>query len=87
MIRRVLVLPIRFYRHFVSPLKPACCRFAPTCSAYAVEAIEKRGPLVGLALIGWRLLRCHPFCAPGFDPVPNAPARIRNSQRGARGSS
>ncbi len=70
MMRRVLLLPIRFYRRYLSPLKPACCRFAPTCSGYAIEAVEKRGVVVGLALIVWRVARCHPLCEGGFDPVP-----------------
>lgn len=75
MMRRVLVLPLRFYQRFLSPLKPPCCRFAPTCSQYAIEAISKRGFLVGCALAAWRLLRCQPFGAPGFDPVPERRTR------------
>ncbi len=61
---------IRLYRTFISPLKPNCCRFVPTCSAYALEAFEKRGFFVGLILTVYRLLRCNPFCKPGYDPVP-----------------
>ena len=61
---------IRLYRRFVSPIKPKCCRFTPTCSAYALEAYEKRGFFVGTALTVWRLLRCNPFGRPGHDPVP-----------------
>ena len=61
---------IRFYRKFISPNKPRCCRFTPTCSAYALEAFEKRGFFVGLALTVWRILRCNPFCRAGYDPVP-----------------
>lgn len=86
MIRRALAWPIRLYRRYLSPLKPPCCRFVPSCSAYAIEAVEKRGPLVGVVLIGWRLLRCHPFCAPGFDPVPaRRPPRVRAGGRRQRG--
>lgn len=61
---------IGLYRKFISPLKPPCCRFSPTCSAYAVEAFKKRGFFAGLILSVWRVLRCNPFCRPGYDPVP-----------------
>lgn len=62
---------LRFYRKFISPLKGApCCRFTPTCSAYALEAFEKRGFFVGFGLSVWRVLRCNPFCRGGYDPVP-----------------
>jgi len=61
---------VRLYRIFISPLKPPCCRFSPTCSAYAVEAFMKRGFFAGLILTVWRVLRCNPFCRPGYDPVP-----------------
>ena len=62
---------IRFYRKFISPLKGSpCCRFTPTCSAYAIEAFQKRGFFVGLYLTVYRIIRCNPFCAPGYDPVP-----------------
>ncbi len=64
---------IRFYRRFLSRLKPApTCRFTPTCSAYALEAFGKRGFFVGLALTVWRLLRCSPLSPAGHDPVPLA---------------
>ncbi len=66
----VMIALIRFYRKFLSPLKPRCCRFTPTCSAYAIEAFEKRGFFVGMILTVWRLLRCNPFCKGGYDPVP-----------------
>jgi hypothetical protein len=71
-----LSLPIRFYRRFLSPLKPASCRFQPTCSVYALEAIETHGPLKGVALAVRRLARCHPITflggGSGPDPVPHA---------------
>ena len=73
--RRLATLPIRFYRRFLSPLKPPMCRFSPTCSQYAVEAIEAHGILRGSGYAVWRILRCHPFCRGGHDPVP--PARSR----------
>ena len=72
LLRRIATLPIRFYRRFLSPLKPPMCRFSPTCSQYAVEAIEAHGILRGGAYAAWRILRCHPFCAGGHDPVPPA---------------
>ena len=62
---------IRLYQKFLSPLKRnPTCRFTPTCSAYAIEAFQKRGFFVGLALTVWRILRCNPFCPGGYDPVP-----------------
>jgi putative membrane protein insertion efficiency factor len=61
---------IRFYRAAISPYKQACCRFYPTCSAYALEVIEKYGVVKGGYLAVRRILRCHPFHAGGFDPVP-----------------
>lgn len=69
-----LIAPIRFYRAFVSPLFPPACRFQPTCSQYAIEAIQTHGPLKGLLLAARRLARCHPITwlggSSGFDPVP-----------------
>lgn len=67
---RLLVTPILFYRRYVSPLMPPSCRFTPTCSQYALEAIRKHGPFKGLYLAVRRLLRCHPFGGSGYDPVP-----------------
>lgn len=61
---------IRFYRTVISPLKPPTCRFYPTCSAYALEAIEKHGAFRGSILAVKRILRCHPYNPGGFDPVP-----------------
>ena len=69
-IGRLLILPIRFYQRYISPLKPATCRFTPTCSQYAIEAIRKHGPFKGLALAIWRILRCNPWGGSGYDPVP-----------------
>ncbi len=66
----VLIQPIRFYQKFISPLTPPTCRFTPTCSHYAVEAIRKHGPFKGLALAVWRILRCNPWGGSGYDPVP-----------------
>ncbi|AIQ59795.1 membrane protein insertion efficiency factor YidD [Paenibacillus borealis] len=69
-LRRTVQAPIRVYRRFISPLKPATCRFYPTCSAYALEAIEVHGPLKGSWLAARRIARCHPFHPGGLDPVP-----------------
>ena len=67
----VFLALIRFYRKFISPCKPPCCRFSPTCSQYAFEAITKYGALKGGALAIWRLLRCNPFNKGDiYDPVP-----------------
>lgn len=74
MIRRLLtallLLPIYFYQRCISPLIPPSCRFTPTCSEYAVQALRKHGPLKGLYLTVRRLLRCHPWGGSGYDPVP-----------------
>jgi hypothetical protein len=74
LVARVLLAPIRFYKRFVSPMLPPACRFTPTCSAYAVQAIRTHGPAKGAALAAKRLLRCHPISwlggSSGFDPVP-----------------
>ena len=67
---QVLILPIRFYQKYISPLKPPTCRFTPTCSQYAIQAIRKHGPFKGLALAVWRILRCNPWGGSGYDPVP-----------------
>ena len=66
----LLILPIRFYQKFISPLTPATCRFTPSCSHYAIQAIRKHGPFKGLALAVWRILRCNPWGGSGYDPVP-----------------
>jgi len=68
---KLLVKLIRFYQKNISPYKAKCCRFQPTCSAYAIEAIETHGAFYGLLLAFYRILRCNPFnknC--GYDPVP-----------------
>ena len=69
--KRIAMALVRFYRRYLSGLKPApTCRFTPTCSAYALEAFEKRSFFAGLALTVWRILRCSPLSPAGFDPVP-----------------
>ena len=68
--RNPLILVIRGYQLWLSPLLPAACRYYPTCSAYAIEALEKHGPVTGSWLALRRIARCHPFHAGGYDPVP-----------------
>jgi len=65
-----LVLLLRLYQRGISPFLPPLCRYYPTCSQYAVEALQARGAWTGCWLALWRLLRCNPFCHGGFDPVP-----------------
>ena len=69
--KHLMIWLIRLYRKFISPLKPPCCRFTPTCSAYAIEAFQKRGFFAGFILTVWRILRCNPFARGGYDPVPD----------------
>lgn len=66
----LLLIPIHFYRYCISPLKPPTCRYTPTCSEYAIQAIKKHGPIRGLYLALRRILRCHPWGGHGYDPVP-----------------
>ncbi|ANS74954.1 membrane protein insertion efficiency factor YidD [Paenibacillus yonginensis] len=68
--RRAVQVPIHVYRKFISPLKPPTCRFYPTCSAYALEAIEVHGALKGSWLAAKRIAKCHPFHPGGIDLVP-----------------
>ncbi len=70
MIAKALILLVQGYKLWISPLLPAACRFHPTCSTYAVEALQKHGALRGSWLAARRILRCHPFHPGGFDPVP-----------------
>ena len=70
LIANTLILPIRFYQKCISPLTPPSCRFTPTCSQYAIEALRKHGPIKGLYLAIRRILRCHPWGGSGYDPVP-----------------
>ena len=65
----ILVKMLRFYKSAISPFLPAACRFKPTCSEYAAEAITKYGALRGAAMTTWRILRCQPFARGGYDPV------------------
>ncbi len=81
-----LLLFVRAYITFLSPFFGGACRFHPSCSNYAVEAIQRHGAWHGLGLAVWRLLRCNPFNKPGFDPVPDemhsADADVRSQSTG-----
>jgi hypothetical protein len=68
--KNLLLLLLRGYKRALSPMFLPSCRYVPTCSDYAAEAVEKHGALHGTALAIWRVLRCHPFVRGGFDPVP-----------------
>ncbi|MBQ4585441.1 MAG: membrane protein insertion efficiency factor YidD [Clostridia bacterium] len=68
--KKIFTFPLRVYKKFISPLLPPACRFTPTCSEYAIEAIEKFGVIRGGVLASWRLLRCNPWSKGGYDPVP-----------------
>lgn len=67
--KKMLIKAIKFYKKYISPMKKPCCRFYPTCSTYAIQAIEKYGALKGTAMAIYRILRCNPFCKGGYDPV------------------
>lgn len=70
LLSQLLLIPIFFYQRFISPMLGKNCRYTPTCSQYAVEAIRKYGPFKGLFLAIKRILRCHPWGGSGYDPVP-----------------
>jgi putative membrane protein insertion efficiency factor len=67
--KKIAIMMIQGYRLFISPLKPPTCRFVPTCSEYALQAIDKYGVIRGGIMAGKRILRCHPFHPGGYDPV------------------
>jgi uncharacterized protein len=67
--RRIVLAPVRGYQRLISPALPRRCKYHPTCSAYAVQAIDSYGILRGAVLAAWRLLRCNPFSHGGYDPV------------------
>ena len=76
-IKALFILPIKGYQKFISPMKRPCCRFTPSCSQYAIEAITEWGVIIGILLAFWRILRCNPFCKGGEDPVPENRMRRR----------
>lgn len=67
--KQILIIIIGFYRTFISPLKQPTCRFYPSCSQYAIDAISKYGAFKGIGMAVWRILRCNPFNKGGYDPV------------------
>ena len=71
--KRILIALVKFYRKYISPLTPPTCRYVPTCSSYAVTAVERYGAWKGGRMAAWRLLRCNPFSKGGYDPVPEDP--------------
>lgn len=83
-LRGAITLPIKLYQKTVSPLTGGRCKYHPTCSEYAVQAITKFGILRGLVLAGWRLLRCNPWSRGGFDPVEDQ--RLFGSRTPAAGA-
>ena len=70
MLKKLFLMPVKFYRRFISPLLPPACRFQPTCSQYCLDAVEEWGIIRGSALTLWRILRCNPWSKGGYDPVP-----------------
>ncbi|WP_296312305.1 membrane protein insertion efficiency factor YidD [Pseudomonas sp.] len=76
--RRVLVTLVKGYRLLLSPWLGASCRFEPTCSAYAIEALERHGAIAGTGLTLYRIIRCQPWCQGGHDPVPDLRTRSRS---------
>ncbi|HTW30535.1 MAG TPA: membrane protein insertion efficiency factor YidD [Candidatus Sulfotelmatobacter sp.] len=71
-LQRAVLQLLRAYKWAISPLLPPACRYVPTCSEYAMEAVERHGVLRGALMSAWRLLRCHPFAKGGYDPVPQS---------------
>lgn len=85
MLAKLLALPIRFYRRYISPKTPPSCKFRPTCSEYALQALEEWGALRGSAMAIWRILRCNPFSKGGYDPVPvNEKKRAKKANKDDR---
>jgi putative membrane protein insertion efficiency factor len=80
--KRVLIALVKGYRLFLSPSLGSACRFTPTCSAYALQALQEHGAAAGAYLAAARIARCHPWCAGGHDPVPAAKPRLF-TRRGA----
>ena len=68
----LLILLVKGYRYLISPMLASNCRYYPTCSSYSIEAIQLHGPLKGLAMSVWRIVRCNPFSKGGYDPVPGS---------------
>ncbi len=80
-IKHFSLLLIKGYKYIISPFLPCACRYMPTCSEYAAEAIEKHGVIKGIFLGSKRLCRCHPWGGSGYDPVPSADTKLCHSQQ------
>ena len=78
LLNRILIGLVRFYQYAISPMFPAACRYTPTCSHYAVEALQKHGPWRGLLLAVKRIASCHPWGGSGYDPVPEKEKKTIN---------
>jgi len=83
--KNMLIVLVKLYRLCVSPWFSPCCRFQPSCSSYAQEALEKHGLIKGLSLSFLRIIRCHPFCEGGYDPVPPEKASNASQLHNIRG--
>ena len=77
--KRLLILLIRFYQQAISPYKRACCKYYPTCSNYALQAVERFGAFRGFFMAAYRVLRCNPFSRGGYDPVPEKKEKRKDS--------
>ena len=77
MMKKLLIKLVLFYQVAISANRPPCCKYMPTCSAYALEALRVHGALKGSALAIWRVLRCNPFSRGGYDPVPEKKVKTR----------
>jgi uncharacterized protein len=81
--KRAFQFVLRAYQRLISPLLPPACRYVPTCSEYAIEAIERHGAVRGSLKAAWRLLRCNPFAGSGYDPVERCSHIVVNSESAA----
>ena len=89
-LRKILIAPIRFYQVTISPWLGPHCRFEPTCSRYAMEAIRVHGVVRGTLMGAWRILRCHPFSKGGYDPVrprDSGKSKVKSGKREVNGRS
>ncbi len=83
--KKLLLLFVKLYQKIISPLKPPCCKYYPSCSAYALKAVEMHGAVKGTVLAAWRLLRCNPWSLGGIDPVPEKFGLYTLSKRYGKG--
>lgn len=79
--KRLLIWLIKQYRAKISPTRPPCCKYIPTCSEYGLVAIERFGAFKGTLLTVWRILRCNPFSKGGYDPVPDKKKKLSRDRR------